>query len=55
MRLAVYDSTTWEPNRVSLQHGFFSVWVVGLLRNADIDNVDLRMPPARRQACNDST
>jgi len=41
----MHDSTTLEPNRVSLQHGFFSVWVVGLPRNADIDIVDLRMTP----------
>ncbi|HUD99651.1 MAG TPA: DUF1698 domain-containing protein [Bryobacteraceae bacterium] len=45
----VHDSMSWEPFRVSLQHGLFSVWVTGLARNADVNNVKI-LVDGRRQS-----
>jgi tRNA (mo5U34)-methyltransferase len=40
---SVCDAVDWTPLRVSLRHGFLSLWVDGLPRNADTTNVKIRV------------
>jgi tRNA (mo5U34)-methyltransferase len=45
---SVCDGVDWQPSRVSLRNGFLSMWVHGLPRNADRNNVKVSIA-GRRQ------
>ena len=45
---SVCDGVSWQPWRVSLKSGFVSMWIHGLPRNADSNNVIVRID-GRRQ------
>jgi tRNA (mo5U34)-methyltransferase len=45
---AVYDAVNWQPFRISLENGFVSIWVYGLPRNADRNNVKVSLAGKRQ-------
>jgi hypothetical protein len=47
---SVCDGVDWQPSRVSLKNGFLSMWVRGLARNADRNNVRVTIGGRRQFA-----
>lgn len=45
---SVSDGVTWEPFRVSASNAFASIWVHGLPRNADLNNVKIHLAGKRQ-------
>jgi tRNA (mo5U34)-methyltransferase len=44
----VRDGVNWRPFQVSLKNGFASIWVCGLPRNADLNNVRVNLAGCRQ-------
>jgi tRNA (mo5U34)-methyltransferase len=45
---SVYDGVNWQPYQLSLKNGFASMWVYGLPRNADTNNVKVTIAGKRQ-------